>query len=203
MVLDLQSIIYVFLFTYFCWIIYDCLCGKDPEKESLKSKIEYDAMLIKHYKKMQERQLEVYHEIEEQYEAILKSPVDENIYQRLEMIKKLKRKYGYGSYERQYYNKMYDRLDGENKLTQKNQFEIYQDIEEQYEEIVECPTIENIHKRLEKIRQIKNHPYYSVIYERIYNKKPNHGRDWYFDKIKNLDKSKTMKRDYDKLDSII
>jgi len=203
MVLTLQSIIYVFLITYWCWIFYDCLCGKDPEKESLKSKIEYDAMLIKHYKKMQERQLEVYHEIEEQYEAILKSPVDENIYQRLEMIKKLKRKYGYGSYERQYYNKIYDSLDGKNKLTQKRQFEIYQDIEEQYEEIVECPTIENIHKRLEKIRQIKNHPYYSVIYERIYNKKPNFGRDWYFDKIKNLDKSKTMKRDYDKLDSII
>ena len=203
MVLTLPSIIYVFLIPFWCWIFYDCLCGKDLEKESLNIYIESNATTIKYYKKMQERQLEVYHEIEEQYEAILKSPVDENIYQRLEMIKKLKRKYCYESNERQYYNKMYDSLDGKNKLTQKRQFEIYQDIEEQYEEIVECPTIENIHKRLEKIRQIKNHPYYSVIYERIYNKKPNHGRDWYFDKIKNLDKSKTMKRDYDKLDSII
>ena len=73
----------------------------------------------------------------------------------------------------------------------------------QYEEIAECPTIENIHKRQEKIRQIKNHPCYSIMYERIYNKKPNSTRDWYFDKIKKLDKSKTMKRDYDKLDSII
>ena len=203
MVLTLPSIFYVFLIPFWCWIFYDCLCGKDLEKESLNIYIESNATTIKYYKKMQERQLEVYHEIEEQYEAILKSPVDENIYQRLEMIKKLKRKYCYESNERQYYNKMYDSLDGKNKLTQKRQFEIYQDIEEQYEEIVECPTIENIHKRLEKIRQIKNHPYYSVIYERIYNKKPNHGRDWYFDKIKNLDKSKTMKRDYDKLDSII
>ena len=203
MVLTLPSIFYVFLIPFWCWIFYDCLCGKDLEKESLNIYIESNATTIKYYKKMQERQLEVYHEIEEQYEAILKSPVDENIYQRLEMIKKLKRKYCYESNERQYYNKMYDSLDGKNKLTQKRQFEIYQDIEEQYEEIVECPTIENIHKRLEKIRQIKNHPYYSVIYERIYNKKPNFGRDWYFDKIKNLDKSKTMKRDYDKLDSII
>ena len=203
MVLTLPSIFYVFLIPFWCWIFYDCLCGKDLEKESLNIYIESNATTIKYYKKMQERQLEVYHEIEEQYEAILKSPVDENIYQRLEMIKKLKRKYCYESNERQYYNKMYDSLDGKNKLTQKRQFEIYQDIEEQYEEIVECPTIENIHKRLEKIRQIKNHPYYSVIYERIYNKKPNFGRDWYFDKIKNLDKSKTMKRDYDRLDSII
>ena len=119
MVLTLPSIIYVFLFTFFCWIIYDCLCGKDLEKESLKSAREHDATMIKHYKKMQERQLEVYHEIEEQYEAILKSPVDENIYQRLEMIKKLKRKYGYGSYERQYYNKIYDSLDGKNKTSLK------------------------------------------------------------------------------------
>ena len=178
MVLTLPSIFYVFLIPFWCWIFYDCLCGKDLEKESLNIYIESNATTIKYYKKMQERQLEVYHEIEEQYEAILKSPVDENIYQRLEMIKKLKRKYCYESNERQYYNKMYDSLDGKNKLTQKRQFEIYQDIEEQYEEIVECPTIENIHKRLEKIRQIKNHPYYSVIYERIYNKKPNHGRDW-------------------------